>query len=84
MIHEHQRLDAEKYISYECKNLADYEDVKKKVEEKGEDSMEKVCIEGVLAAKYGFSAVQYNPSVPGTYGKGLVTRVGPFDLKSIM
>lgn len=71
------------YVDYNCKALRDYERTKKLVEQTGEDTMREVCIEGVLAAKYGFQGDQYTQSVYQD-GHSLSTLEGPFDTKSIM
>jgi len=81
--HEHQRADARGYIDFKCENLADYDKVKAKVEAKGEDTMKMVCIEGVLANKYGFSGASWTVSIFNN-NKSLFTWDGPFDTNSIM
>jgi hypothetical protein len=84
MIHEHQRLDAITYVHFECANLADYEDVKKRVEaSKDNDAIEDVCKDGKLAVKYGSMANDWTPTLYG-FGQDLKSRKGAFDKKSIM
>jgi len=83
MIHEHQRSDASTYLHFECKNLTDYEDVKSRVEAKGEHTMEEVCKDGSLAVKYGSMANDWTREIYG-FGQILKARLGMFDLKSIM
>lgn len=83
MIHEHQRSDAVTYVHFECKNLADYEYVKHLVEQIGEHTMEQVCKDGGLAIKYGSMANDWTQALYG-FGLELKSRLGLFDLRSIM
>jgi hypothetical protein len=85
LAHEHQRLNTESYINFECSNLADYEDVKKKVVEHdgGKDTMEQVCTDGLVALRYRSMATEWTVKMY-EWDKPLVTHQGPFDMDSIM
>jgi hypothetical protein len=56
--HEHQRYDRDQYIRFNCEALKGYEGAKMRVQSQGRHSMDEVCTHGVIAASYGFYAVE--------------------------
>jgi hypothetical protein len=53
-IHEHQREDRDHYVYFNCSNLENYQDVKKKAEFDGRN-MAQVCSSWILSTFYGLS-----------------------------
>jgi hypothetical protein len=53
LVHEHQRKNAESYLSYKCENVNGYDEARKKAEAKRE-SMDDVCKSAGKCIKYSF------------------------------
>jgi hypothetical protein len=59
LLHEHQREDRDRYVYFNCSNIADYARVKAQVEHEGSFTMAQVCSQWYLGAMYNFMSTQF-------------------------